>query len=118
MASQPVSAEVFEQQYRTAQQRGAIRLKNAPRARSAAYDRATRRIVVELVNDCTFVFPVDLAQGLRGASDTALADIRLLSHGLAMDWPLLDVQFSLDGLLAGEFGTKHWMSEQYPDQDR
>jgi hypothetical protein len=62
-----------------------------------------------LVNQCKFIFPPELAQGLHEASDEELSEIRVLSQGLALDWPRLDAQFSVAGLLVGEFGTKKWM---------
>lgn len=111
MANWQISDEEFEQEYKSARKLGDERLKSSPRANSVYYDSASRRIVVELLNDCKFIFPPELAQGLHGASDEELSEIRLLSQGLALDWPRLDVQFSVAGLLAGEFGTKKWMAE-------
>jgi hypothetical protein len=110
MADWP-SGEEFEQQYRAARKLGDERLKSSPRAKSAYYAPASRRIVIELLNQCTFTFLPEFAQGLREASDEELSEIRLLSQGLALDWPRLDVQFSVAGLLVGEFGTKKWTAE-------
>jgi hypothetical protein len=104
-----MSDKDFERQYRAARKLGERRLKSSPRAKSAYYDSASRRIVVELVNQCKFIFPPELAQGLHEASDEELSEIRVLSQGLALDWPRLDAQFSVAGLLVGEFGTKKWM---------
>ncbi|MBM3236454.1 DUF2442 domain-containing protein [Candidatus Poribacteria bacterium] len=109
MANRHKSDKDFEQQYRVARKLGKQRLKSSPRAKSAYYDSASRRIVVELVNQCKFIFPPELAQGLHEASDEELSEIRVLSQGLALDWPRLDAQFSVAGLLVGVFGTKKWM---------
>jgi hypothetical protein len=109
MANRHKSDKDFEQQYRAARKLGEQRLKSSPRAKSAYYDSASRRIVVELVNQCKFIFPPELAQGLHEASEEELSEIRVLSQGLALDWPRLDAQFSVAGLLVGEFGTKKWM---------
>jgi hypothetical protein len=103
--------EEFEKQYKLAVKRGAERLKRSLRARSAYYDSVSKRIVIELLNSSQFIFSPALVQGLHEASDEALSDIRLLSQGLALDWPRLDVQFSVAGLLADEFGTKKWMAK-------
>ncbi len=111
MSNHSMTDEAFDQQYRTGKQRGEERLQNAVRAMSASYDPVSRRVMVELANQCVFIFPVALAQGLHDAPDEALADIRLLSHGLTLDWPRLDVQFALEGLLAGQFGTNQWMND-------
>jgi len=82
-----------------------------PRAKSARYDRRTNRIVVELRNGATFMFPAELAQGLAGASPKDLADVRITPSGEGLRWPSLDADFSLPNLLAGEFGSKVWMAK-------
>jgi hypothetical protein len=86
-------------------------MKTEPRATSAHYDPATGRLVIELANGCVFVVPVDLLQGLRGASDQDLADFELMPRGFDLHWKKLDAQFTVAGLLAGRFGTKTWMTE-------
>ncbi|MBM3239604.1 DUF2442 domain-containing protein [Candidatus Poribacteria bacterium] len=94
-----------------ARQLGEQRLKSSPRAKSAYDDSASRRIVIELVNQCKFIFPPEpeLALGLHEASAEELSELRVLSQGLALDWPRLDAQFSVAGWLVGEFGTMKWM---------
>ncbi|MCW5851960.1 MAG: DUF2442 domain-containing protein [Anaerolineae bacterium] len=111
MVDLTMSDEEFERQYRAAQRRGRQTLHHTPRAQAAHYDPASKRIIIEFLNRSTFTFPVELVQGLGHASDEDLAEIRLLAQGLALDWPRLDVQLSIAGLLAGQFGTKAWMSE-------
>ncbi len=111
MAEMIMSEEEFERQYRAAQRRGRQTLTNTPRAEAAHYDPASKRIIIEFLNRSTFTFPVELVQGLVQASDEDLTDIRLLAQGLALDWPRLDLQLSITGLLAGQFGTKVWMAE-------
>ena len=111
MVDLTMSEEEFERQYRAAQRRGRQTLNNTPRAQATRYDPTSKRIVIEFLNRSTFTFPVELVQGLRQAADEDLADIRLLAQGLALDWPRLDVQLSIAGLLAGQFGTKAWMAE-------
>jgi hypothetical protein len=101
----------FDKQYREAKKRGDEKLRNNPRAKSAVYDPSSKRIIVELANGCVFMFPPRLAQGLETASADDLSEIRLLARGLALNWPRLDVQLSLSGLMMGIFGTKAWMSE-------
>ncbi len=58
--------------------RGRRRALSEPRAAAAHYDRRTGRVVVDLTNGCSFVFPARALQGLAKASDTALADIEIL----------------------------------------
>jgi hypothetical protein len=95
-----------------AMKRGAKVVRNEPRAKSARYDRRSGRIIVALTNGCTFAFPARDAEGLEGASDSALADVEILGAGAGLHWERLDVDLSVPGLLAGLFGTKAWMDRQ------
>ncbi len=103
--------EELERMHAEAVKRGEERLRTEPRAKSAYYDPATRRLVIELLNGCAFICPIDLLQGLRGASAEDLADFRLMPPGFDLHWKKLDAQFTVAGLLNGEFGTRAWMAE-------
>ena len=81
-----------------------------PRAKRARYDRKTGRVLVELMNGCSFAFPARRAQGLEEASDDELAKVEIL--GLGLHWEQLDVDLSVPGLLAGLFGTKAYMDRE------
>jgi hypothetical protein len=82
-----------------------------PRARHARYDRARGVIVVELTNGAFFGFPTDLAQGLRGATPDALANVEVSPSGEALHWDRLDADLRVPALLQGVFGTRAWMRE-------
>ena len=82
-----------------------------PRAASASYDERARRVIVELVSGCTFMFPAVLAQGLELASDEQLAEVEVLGSGYGLHWETLDVDLSIPGLLAGHFGTASYMAQ-------
>lgn len=101
----------FDQEYERAKRAAARADQNEPRARSARYDRRTNRIVVELRNGATFMFPADLTEGLAGASPKELAEVRVTPSGAGLRWPSLDADLSLPNLLAGEFGSKSWMAK-------
>jgi uncharacterized protein DUF2442 len=83
-----------------------------PRAASVRYDRHTRRMVVELSNGCSFLFPPRSLQGMARASEAALADVEILGLGHALHWPQLDADFTVPGLLMGVFGTRAWMASE------
>lgn len=106
-----ISDEKFEQQYAAAVARGRRRMAKEPSAVDARYDKHAHRIVVELNNGSTFIFPPELAQGLANASAEDLADVVVMPTGYALRWRRLDADFTVTGLLAGIFGTKAWMSE-------
>ncbi len=97
-----------------ATRRGEERMKTEPRAKSAHYDPASQRLVIELVNGCVFICPTELLQGLRGASAEDLADFKLMPRGFDLHWKRLDAQFTVAGLLNGQFGTKAWMAQLEP----
>ncbi|HEY6327724.1 MAG TPA: DUF2442 domain-containing protein [Blastocatellia bacterium] len=85
--------------------------KSELRAVSAKYDRRSNRIIVQLRNGASFMFPPELAQGLRGAAPKDLSRIEITPSGEGLRWPNLDADFSLPGLMMGVFGNKAWMSE-------
>jgi hypothetical protein len=101
----------FDQEYERAKRAAARADRIEPRAKSARYDRRTNRIVVELCNGATFMFPAELAQGLAGASPKDLAVVQVTPSGAGLRWPTLDAHVSLPNLLAGEFGSKSWMTK-------
>jgi hypothetical protein len=101
----------FDQEHERAKRSAARADRIEPRAKSARYDRRTNRIVVELRNGASFMFPAELVQGLAGASPKDLAEVQVTPSGSGLRWPNLDADFSLPNLLAGEFGSKSWMAK-------
>jgi Protein of unknown function (DUF2442) len=91
--------------------RGKLASAVEPQAKSAHYDRANKRVVVELKNGATFIFPSELAQGLSGASANDTAQVELGPRGASLHWEKLDVDFSIVGLMSGVFGNKAWMTK-------
>lgn len=87
-------------------------MRRESRDASARFDAATRRTVVELTNGCTFAFPVALVEGLSDADDPELSEVELLGNGYGLHWDTLDVDYSVQGLLAGVFGTASWMARR------
>ena len=110
--------EELDRMHEEATRRGEEALKTEPHARHAYYDRETGRIVVELKNGCTFMFPTQLAQGLRGAAPEDLAEVKLMGQGSDLHWDKLDVQFTLVGLMSGFFGNQRWMAEIASQMER
>ena len=98
-------------QYDVAVLAGAQAAAEEPRAVAARYDATTRRIVVDLTNGCTIIFPADRGQGLAGANDADLAQIEVLPGGEALHWETLDADLGVPQLIAGIFGSKLWMRE-------
>ena len=103
-------AELTDAQIDAAEERGRITWRNEPRAATARYDRRLLRVIVELTNGCTFMFPPRLAQGLETATADQLAAVEVLGAGYGLHWESLDVDLSIPGLLAGLFGTRAYMA--------
>jgi hypothetical protein len=101
----------FDWEYDKAVRAAALADKTEPRAAAARYDRRSNRIIVELRNGASFLFPPELAQGLRGAPVKDLANIQITPSGEGLRWPSLDADLSLPGLMMGMFGNKAWMAE-------
>jgi hypothetical protein len=101
--------EQFNRQFAEATKRGEVRLKYQPRAIAVRYLPRVRKVTIELSNGSTFTFPSEIVEGIAGAERFALASVRVLGPGTAIEWPKLDVQLSVAELLNGVFGTRAWM---------
>ena len=101
----------IERQIAEATRRGEKELRTEPLATSARLDRRSRCVVIELNKGSTLSIPVDLLQGLAGASLKDLSRIEIPNPGCEIEWPVLDQQFTIQGLLAGRFGTHRWMED-------
>lgn len=106
-------AELTDAELEAAEARGEEAMRTQPRAASARYDPETGRVVVELVNGCTHIFPVALAQELHGADDEALAGVVVDGAGFNLHWPALDADLYVPALVAGVFGTRDWMAKEW-----
>src|SRR3989337_3933521 len=78
---------------------GVAALENEPRAKAVRYSPTRRQVIVELTNGCSFMFPVDKAQGLAGASNKDLAAVRILGKGMGLHWEKLDADLSIASLV-------------------
>ena len=101
----------FDKEYDAAVTAATSSDKTEPRAAAARYDRRSNRIIVELRNGASFLFPPELAQRLRGASAKDLSSVEITPSGEGLRWPNLGSDFSLPGLMMGMFGNKAWMAE-------
>jgi hypothetical protein len=95
---------------RRAEKRMQARLRRQARAVAARYEPGAARILVTLSNRLELGIPVDLAQGLAGASASELSEIEISPTGLGLHWPRLDVDLYLPALMQGLFGSRRWMA--------
>lgn len=75
------------------------------------FDRATERIVVDFVNGATFLVPARALEGLEDATIDELAEVELLGE-TGLHWESLDVDYTIQGLMAGVFGSRVFMDAQ------
>ena len=83
-----------------------------PRATRARYDRRTGRVVVDLTNGCSFVFPLDRCKAWRRHARPSWPTSRSWGSGHGLHRPALDTDFTVPGLLMGVFGTRAWMASE------
>ena len=101
----------FDKMSGEAKKRGEVELRSKPLASAVRYDQPTGSVIIELNNGSTFAIPTRLMQGLRDASPRDLKHVEIMGPGLAIEWPTLDMQFTISGLLAGVFGTNAWLEK-------
>ena len=89
-----------------------------PQARAVSYDRKQNRLVIEMKNGVTFIVPCQLLEGIANADPKEIAEVALGPRGAALHWEKLDQDLSVAGLLAGNFGTRHWLKEASGAQSR
>lgn len=73
-------------------------------ARSARYDRARHRIVMELTNGCLFGFPVRDIPWLRHMTPVQLRDVEVSPLGSGLIWDALDIDLDVAGLILSSIG--------------
>ncbi len=83
-----------------------------PRAVSAHYDRATRRIVIHLSSNLIVSFAPDDVEGLQLARPSQLREIEISPSGFGIHFPALDADIYLPGLLEGFLGSEAWMASR------
>ena len=105
-------ADVTDADLKRAEARGQAMLASEPRASAARYEPATGRVVVDLVNGCSYAFPAALVQDLQGASHDDLAGIEVDGLGFNLRFPALDVDLYVPALVSGIFGTRAWMARE------
>jgi Protein of unknown function (DUF2442) len=98
-------------QFRAANARGREMLKTEPRAITARFDRKSGRVIVDLINGCTYIFPAAIMQDFQDVDPAGMDEIIVEGMGFNLNWPKLDVDLYVPALVAGIFGTKAWMEK-------
>ena len=80
------------------------------RVERAEYQSGVDLIALHFKSGMIIALPRRLLQGLSDATPAQLAKVRILGDGTGLDWPDLDVQHYVPGLMNGIFGTRQWMA--------
>lgn len=107
----PLTDEAIRDQIRAADEATRLADMTEPRAVAVRFESDSKKFVVDLSNETTFIFPARLCQGLAGASDAELANVTITPSGAGLMWERLDAGLTIPGLMKGLFGTKAWMAE-------
>ncbi|MBW3655163.1 MAG: DUF2442 domain-containing protein, partial [Gemmatimonadetes bacterium] len=78
--------------------------KTEPRAKSAYYDPATRRIVVELKLGSAIAFPTSLYPELDRLTPEQLATMEIAPNGEALLWEEYDIGYEVAGIVVDILG--------------
>ncbi|MES2441711.1 MAG: DUF2442 domain-containing protein [Pseudomonadota bacterium] len=105
-------ADLTDQEYEAAEERGRFVFETEPHARSVRHDLQSGLTIVELYNGCTFGFPPRKLQGLENASDDELLEVEVIGLGYGLHWESRDADFTVGGLMAGRFGSAAHMARE------
>ena len=105
-------AEATDAKLRKAEVLGKSLLASGPRASAARYDSATGRVVIDLVNGCSYAFPAALVQDLQDVGVEDLAGVEVDGLGFNLHFPALDADLYVPALVSGIFGTRDWMTRE------
>ena len=106
MAERRLTDTEIVAQIPAARAREARERKQGLRAIGAKYDRAARRVVLELTSGYLFAFPVRAIRALSGATAAQLAAVEIDPSGGVLRWDSLDVDVSVPGLLFSAVGVE------------
>ncbi len=102
---------VTDEQVKAAEARFEEKRSKVPFAKEAYYVPSLHMLFIELSSGYSISFAPERAQGLAGATDDDLSEIEISSGGYGIHFPKLDADFSVEGFLAGRFGTDRWEHE-------
>ena len=81
-----------------------------PTAIAARYDRRLGRVMIRLNSGLDVAFSPRDAEGLEKATPAQLREIEISPSGFGINFPRLDVDIYLPGLLQGFLGSRAWMA--------
>lgn len=104
-------AEVSDQELEAAKTRWQSERAARPIPCDVRFDPTSERIIVDFTNGASFLFPARSLEYLQDATQEQLAEVELLGE-TGLHWESLDVDYSLEGLMNGIFGSRAFMQRQ------
>jgi hypothetical protein len=84
---------------------GSRRTNVEPRAASARYDDAGKRVLVELTSGFLFGIPLAQLPEIASAPRSSLAAVEVIGAGNILHWESLDADYSVPALLVSAMGS-------------
>lgn len=106
-----MKSTLSDREIEKANERGRLYGLTHPRAVAARYDAANGIITVDLNRGFSVSFHKSRSQVLHNASDEQLETIEVQNPGSEVWFPALEDGFTVEGMLAGRFGTRRWERE-------
>jgi hypothetical protein len=103
--------EVTDAELQSAKARWAEERAGRPVPVAVRFDWETGRIVVDFANGATFLVPAKALEGLEHATADQLSEVELLGE-TGLHWETLDVDYTIQGLMAGIFGSRAFLEAQ------
>ena len=76
-----------------------------------AYLPEMHAVSVQINNGQRLLLPAEEMQHVNMATPDQLREAQIIDPGYGFGFPALDVYFSVDGLLAGRYGSERWMQQ-------
>jgi hypothetical protein len=105
-----VSSEELDHEIKDATKRGVEQLKTEHQAKGISLDHKKKKLVIDLKNGVSVLLPLEKLQGFANALPEDIEKGKIGPRGAYLHWDNLGVDFTLEGLLQGIFGTKAWMA--------
>lgn len=103
--------EVTDAELTAAKSRWTEERAGRPMPVSVSFDHESERIIVDFENGATFLVPARALEGLEHAAPEELAEVELLGE-TGLHWETLNVDYTIQGLMAGIFGSRVFLEAQ------
>jgi len=93
-------------QFAAARRRGALARRTEPHGRAVRYLRASRQLVIDLINGTQLRLPIARVPGTGQMTEAELSDVTLTPGGMLVLWPRVDLDLSVHALAILALGER------------